>query len=67
MAVPDTDRWVDDATGTIPHALFREQEDAHYFLLLERIIRDKGTPLAAVQCSDGIFQRSPADTESPGG
>ena len=56
---------VDDATGTIPHALFREQEDAHgYFLLLERIIRDKGTPLALYSDRHGIFQRSPADTES---
>ena len=56
---------VDDATGTIPHALFREQEDAHgYFLLLERIITDRGTPLALYSDHHGIFQRSPADTES---
>ena len=38
---------IDDATGTVPHAIFREQEDAHgYFLMLERIIKDKGIPLA---------------------
>ncbi len=38
---------VDDATGTSPSALFREQEDTHgYFLLLRGIIERHGIPLA---------------------
>ena len=38
---------VDDATGTIPFALFRQQEDAHgYMLLLKDIIERHGVPLA---------------------
>ena len=56
---------VDDATGTIPYALFCEQEDAHgYFLLTERVIRDKGIPLALYSDRHGIFQRSPSEAES---
>jgi len=31
---------VDDATGKVPYAIFREREDTHgYFLLLEGIVR----------------------------
>ena len=44
---------IDDATGIVPYALFREQreqreqEDAQgYFLLLREIIQSKGMPLA---------------------
>ena len=34
---------VDDATGAVPYALFREQEDAQgYFLLLREMIQAKG-------------------------
>ena len=56
---------VDDATGTVPYALFREQEDAHgYFLLMDQIIRDSGIPLALYSDRHGIFQRSPAQPES---
>jgi hypothetical protein len=34
---------VDDATGTVPYALFREQEDMQgYFQLVEGIIRYQG-------------------------
>ena len=59
---------VDDATGTIPYALFREQEDAHgYFLLTERVIRDKGIPLALYSDRHGIFQRSPFGGRESGG
>jgi len=47
---------IDDATGTVPAALFREQEDAHgYFLLLERIVRTHGRPLALYHDKHGIF------------
>lgn len=38
---------VDDATGSSPGAVFREQEDSHgYFLLLRGIIERQGIPLA---------------------
>jgi transposase len=47
---------IDDATGTVPHAVFREQEDAQgYFLLLREIIRSKGIPLALYSDRHGIF------------
>ncbi len=56
---------IDDATGTVPFALFREQEDAHgYLLLLERTIKVKGVPLALYSDRHGIFERSPAEPES---
>ncbi len=38
---------IDDATGTVPYALFREQEDAEgYFRLMKGIIGRRGIPLA---------------------
>ena len=37
---------VDDARGTVPHAVFREREDTHgYFTLLLGIITRQGVPL----------------------
>jgi len=56
---------VDDATGTVPYALFREQEDAQgYFILLREIIQEKGVPLALYSDQHGIFQRSAKEVES---
>lgn len=56
---------VDDATGTVPFALFREQEDAQgYFLLLREIVGRQGMPLALYTDKHGIFQRSPKEPES---
>ncbi len=56
---------IDDATGTVPFALFREQEDAQgYFLLLEEIIRSKGIPLALYSDRHSIFQVNPKQRES---
>jgi hypothetical protein len=47
---------IDDATGTVPFALFREQEDAQgYFLLLYEIIQSKGIPLALYSDRHSIF------------
>jgi transposase len=47
---------VDDATGKVPAALFREQEDTHgYFRLLEAIIEHKGLPLALYTDRHGAF------------
>jgi len=56
---------IDDATGTVPAALFREQEDAQgYLLLLGETIRGKGIPLALYSDRHGIFQVNPKQPES---
>lgn len=58
---------IDDAIGTVPHALFREQEDAHgYFLLLQSIVTRPGygRPLAVYRDRHGIFERSTKDPET---
>ncbi len=50
---------VDDATGEVPYAEFREQEDAQgYFRLLEGVIRKQGVPLSFYSDRHGIFKRS---------
>ena len=49
---------IDDATGKVPFALFREQEDAQgYFLMLRQIVEKKGVPLAIYHDRHGIFER----------
>ena len=56
---------IDDATGTVPYALFREQEDAQgYFLLLQGVIAAKGIPLALYSDRHSIFvyERRPPET-----
>jgi hypothetical protein len=56
---------IDDATGTVPYALFREQEDAQgYLLLLQEIIGRKGIPLALYSDRHGIFQVNAKQPES---
>ena len=56
---------VDDATGKVPGALFREQEDAQgYMLVLKEIIDNHGVPLALYSDRHSIFQRSPKEPES---
>ena len=56
---------IDDATGTVPYALFREQEDAQgYFLLLQEIIEGPGIPLALYSDRHSIFQVNPKRAES---
>jgi hypothetical protein len=56
---------IDDATGTVPYALFREQEDAQgYFLLLRETIGAKGIPLALYSDRHSIFQVNPKQPES---
>ena len=60
---------VDDATGTIPYALFREREDAQgYFLLLWGIIERCGIPLALYSDQHAVFRdpdRAPPTSEAP--
>ncbi len=49
---------IDDATGKVPFALFRDQEDAQgYFLLLRQIVEKEGLPLALYHDRHGIFER----------
>jgi hypothetical protein len=51
---------IDDATGKVPYALFRAQEDSEgYFLLLESVVRKQGIPLALYHDRHGIFEVSP--------
>lgn len=48
---------VDDATGTVPYALFREQEDTSgYFMLIEGIIRRFGIPMAVYTDRHSVFK-----------
>ena len=50
---------IDDATGTVPWALFREQEDgAGYLELVRRIVERKGLPDGLYLDRHGIFKRS---------
>jgi len=56
---------VDDATGEVVAALFRREEDAHgYMLLLQRIVLERGIPLALYADGHGIFVRPPAGKET---
>ena len=53
---------IDDATGTVPAAHFRLQEDAQgYFLVFRDILATKGVPLAVYRDRHGIFQRRAAE------
>jgi transposase len=48
---------IDDATGEVPYALFREQEDAQgYLLLFRQIVASKGVPVAVYHDRHGIFE-----------
>lgn len=51
---------IDDATGKVPFALFREQEDAQgYFLLLRHIVQSYGIPGGLYHDGHSIFEVSP--------
>ena len=50
---------IDDATGEVPYARFREQEDAQgYFLLVGGVAIRYGVPLSLYSDCHGIFVRS---------
>jgi len=54
---------IDDATSTVPYAVFREQEDAQgYLLLLQGVIGAKGLPLALYSDRHSIFTQSLPET-----
>jgi len=56
---------VDDATGTIPYALFQEHENARgYFKLLWSIIHLHGIPLAVYTDLHSVFQISRGSSET---
>lgn len=51
---------IDDATGQVPWAVFRAQEDAHgYMQWLRQVVLEEGIPLALYVDRHGIFQRRP--------
>ena len=55
---------IDDATGKVPYALFREQEDSQgYFVLLGEIVSRHGIPLAIYHDRHSIFEVSPDEGE----
>jgi transposase len=48
---------IDDATGKVPAALFREQEDAQgYFLLLRQVLKTVGIPWELYHDRHAIFE-----------
>jgi len=56
---------IDDATGSVVGAVFREQEDAAgYLLLLLGVVSGVGCPQAVYHDKHGIFVRPPHDRES---
>lgn len=56
---------VDDATGTVPYALFQEQEDTEgYFRLMKGIIQRRGIPLALYSDRYFVFCYSKPGNES---
>jgi len=53
---------IDDATGSVPFALFQEQEDtAGYFRLVKGIIQHRGIPLALYSDRSLIFRSALTD------
>ena len=48
---------IDDATGEVPYALFRDEEDAQgYIILLRQIVAEHGIPGALYHDRHGIFE-----------
>jgi len=53
---------IDDATGDVPCAIFREQEDAQgYLVLLREVVRKRGVPHALYSDRHKIFQSEPKE------
>lgn len=56
---------IDDATGTIPHALFRARENTRSYLsLFEGIIETKGIPLSVYADRHAVFESRKSFQES---
>ena len=59
---------VDDATGTVPAAIFRQEEDtSSYFLLMNRLIRQRGIPLAIYSDRHPVFKFTGDTARYPAG
>ena len=59
---------VDDATGTVPAALFSKEEDTlSYFLLMSRLIRKWGLPLALYSDRHPVFKFTGDLSQYPAG
>ena len=59
---------MDDATGTVPDALFSQEEDTRgYFLLMEGLIRRCGMPLAVYSDRHAVFKHTGEVGRKPGG
>ena len=57
---------IDDATSTVPYALFRQEEDTHgYFLLMHELVRRCGVPLALYSDRHAVFKYVPGSHQSP--
>jgi hypothetical protein len=56
---------IDDATGKLAAAIFRQQEDAAgYFLLVQQMLEQHGRPLALYHDRHGIFAQTTKATEA---
>lgn len=56
---------IDDATGEVPTALFRVQEDAQgYMLLVQQMVMARGRPLAVYHDRHGIFTRAKTEQQT---
>jgi len=56
---------IDDATGKLAAAVFREEEDAAgYFLLVQQMVQQHGRPLALYHDRHGIFKQTSKATEA---
>lgn len=59
---------VDDATSTVPYALFHQVEDTFgYFLLMEGMARRAGVPLALYSDRHAVFQHQREPRQAPAG
>ena len=59
---------MDDATGTVPDALFSQEEDTRgYFLLMEGLIRQCGIPLAVYSDRHAVFKHTGEPRQKPAG
>ena len=51
---------VDDATGAVVDALFREQEDSrNYFVLIQGLVQNRGVPVALYTDRHAVFKHTP--------
>lgn len=55
---------IDDATGKVAGAVFREYEDAHgYFLMMRQVVSKHGIPETVYRDKHGIFERDQAEED----